>query len=171
MSHAFTYFLSLIAARSVVVLLALIAGLRFLGKRQLGQMNIYDLALIMALANSIQNAMTHGNGNLSVGLVSAGSLLLVSWALTLLVVRLPKLETRLVGTPTVLLNDGHIQEDAMRRECVTQEELSAVLRQHGLTDPREAMLAVLEVDGSISIVPKTASHRRATRHFKYKKHE
>src|SRR5262249_30937521 len=129
-------------------------GLRALGKRQVGQMNIYDLALIMALANSVQNAMTSGKGDLSVGLVSAGTLLVIGWAISMLFIRMPKLEERLIGTPTVLIHEGHIEHEHLRREHIAMEELLAVVRQHGLPDPRDVKLAVLEVDGSISIVPK-----------------
>ena len=161
MSHAFVWFLSTIAARTLIVLVCIMAGFRVLGKRQIGQMNIYDLALVMAIANAVQNAMTHGNGNLSVGIVSAGTLLLTGWVLTVVFVRLPKLEERLIGTPTVLVNDGHILEERMHREKVTHECLMTVLRQHSLTDVRQVMMAVLEVDGSISIVPKTSEHKRS----------
>ena len=161
MSHAFVWFLSTIAARTLIVLVCIMAGFRVLGKRQIGQMNIYDLALVMAIANAVQNAMTHGSGNLSVGIVSAGTLLLTGWILTVVFVRLPKLEERLIGTPTLLVNDGHILEERMRREQVTHECLMTVLRQHSLTDVSQVMMAVLEVDGSISIVPKTAEHKRS----------
>ncbi len=161
MSHAFMWFLSTIAARTLIVLLCIMFGFRILGKRQIGQMNIYDLALVMAIANAVQNAMTHGNGNLSVGVISAGTLLATGWALTTVFVRLPKLEERLIGTPTLLVNDGHIIEDRMRREKVTHECLMTVLRQHGLTDIKQVLMGVLEVDGSISIIPRTAEHKRS----------
>lgn len=166
MSHAFMWFLSTIAARTLIVLLCIMFGFRILGKRQIGQMNIYDLALVMAIANAVQNAMTHGNGNLSVGVISAGTLLVTGWALTVVFVRLPKLEERLIGTPTLLVNDGHIIEDRMRRERVTHECLMTVLRQHGITDIKQVLMGVLEVDGSISIIPKTAEHKRSDKPFR-----
>src|SRR5256885_15832356 len=99
MSPAFLHFLSLIAARTAVVALLLIVGLRLLGKRLLGQMNIYDLAMIMALANAVQNAMTHGKGDISVGIVSAGMLLVVGWGVPALVVRPPPMGARIIGSP------------------------------------------------------------------------
>ncbi len=160
MTHAYLWFLSLIAGRTAVVLLFLLVGLRFLGKRQIGQMNIYDLAMIMALANAVQNAMTRGNGHVSVGIVSSGTLLLLGTALAFAFVRLPKLEDRIVGTPTLLINDGQLIEKNLRRERVTHLQLEMVLREHGLTDVRDVMLAMMEIDGAISIVPKTAKHYR-----------
>src|SRR5215472_6772889 len=99
-------FLLAIAVRTGIILVWLFLGLRLIGKRQIGQMNIYDLALIMALANAVQNAMTGGKGDLSVGLVSAGTLLVIGWILSMLFLRLPKLEERVIGTTTVLIHEG-----------------------------------------------------------------
>jgi uncharacterized membrane protein YcaP (DUF421 family) len=154
MSPAYARFLAVIAVRSAVVLLFLIAGLRALGKRQIGQMNIFDLVLVMALANAVQNAMTMGKGELSVGLVSAGILIVIGRALTAAFLRRPHLEERWVGVPTTIINDGHLLRDHMRREHLTEAEVMAALRQHGLCDPMEAQLAVLEVDGTLSVVPR-----------------
>ena len=147
------YDLSLIAARTLIVLIFLVAALRLLGKRQIGQMNVYDLVFIMALSNAVQNAMTKGSGDLAVGFVSAGVLLLAGRLLSALFVRAPRLEERLVGMPAVLINNGKVAVDQMRREHITEEQLLAALRQHGLHTPEQVKMAVLEVDGSISIVP------------------
>jgi len=77
MSAAYFYFISLLFARTAIVFAACVIGLRLLGKRQIGQFNIYDLAMIMALANAVQNAMTSGTGNFTTGVVCAGVLLLL----------------------------------------------------------------------------------------------
>ena len=154
MSTGYVTFLSVMGARTLVVFVALLAALRFAGKRHLGQMNVYDLAMIMAMANAVQNAMTRGSGNLSVGLVSSGVLLVVSYGLARLFVRLPTLEERLVGSPTLLVSEGKILRDRLRREHITEDELMAVLRSHGLADPRDVKMAILEVDGTLSVVPK-----------------
>lgn len=153
MSQAFLIFLTTIAARAAIVMLFLIFGLRLFGKRQIGQMNIYDLAMIMALANAVQNAMTGGKGHLSVGIVAAGTLMLIGYFFTRLFLRVPKLETRIVGSPTILLSDGKLLPDRLRRECVTESQLQMVMHQHSLTEYNQVKLAVLEPDGSISIVP------------------
>jgi uncharacterized membrane protein YcaP (DUF421 family) len=166
MTPAFLWFLSTIGARTGIVLVFLVMGLRLLGKRQIGQMNIYDLAMLMALANSVQNAMTGGKGDLSVGIVSAGTLLLVGWGLSLAVVRVPRLEQRLVGDPTLLVNNGHIIWERMRREGVTEATLMSAVRQHGLTEVHQVLMAVLEVDGEISVVPKTAAHQHTRKRIK-----
>jgi uncharacterized membrane protein YcaP (DUF421 family) len=167
MSPAFIYFLTTVAARTAIILLWLIVGLRMLGKRQIGQMNIYDLALVMALSNCVQNAMTHGNGNLSVGIVSASTLLGIGWIITMIFVRVPKLEERIVGSPTVLIHDGQVQKQNLRREHVTENELMTAVRLHGLGSTNEVLLSVLEVDGSISVIPRTAVNHRIKKGAKY----
>lgn len=156
MTAAFAYFLTVLAGRTIVVAVCLIAGLRWLGKRQLGQMNIYDLALVMALANAIQNAMTAGKGELSVGLVCAGALLVLGRILAALFVHDPRAEQRITGIPTLIVHDGRLDRDRMRREHVTEEQVMAAIRQHGLTRLKQVKLAVLEVDGSLSIIPRKA---------------
>ena len=157
MTHAYFYFSTLLAARTLLVAICLIVGFRLLGKRQIGQMNVYDLAMVMAVANGVQNAMTSGKGDLSVGIVCAGTLLLFGRVISMIFVRWTKLEHALAGMPTVMIIDGKMNLAHMKRERVTEDELMAALRMHGLCDPDEAKLAVLEVDGSLSIVPRDAA--------------
>ncbi len=149
------------AIRSIVVLIVLFIGFKVMGKRQLAQMNIYDLAMIMALANAVQNAMTGGRGDLPVALAASTALLVLAYALARLFVRNPQFESRLMGIPTILISEGVVLRDRLRKECVTESELMEVLRQHGLTDPKQVSVAVFEVDGSISIVPKDPSVRQS----------
>lgn len=152
-----------IAVKTGIVLLGVVAGLRLLGKRQSAQLNIYDLVLLMALSNAVQNAMTGGRGNLAAGLVSAGTLLLLGRLFTELVVRRPHWEERIIGAPTVIITDGKLVREHMRREHLTEAQVMTALRQHGLTDPHDALLAVLECDGSLSVVPRGARSLRTGR--------
>jgi uncharacterized membrane protein YcaP (DUF421 family) len=153
-THDYLYFLSLIAARTAVVFVAVAFGLRALGKSQIGQFTIYDLAMIMALANAVQNAMTSGAGDLSVGIVCASMLLILGRVTTVLFLKWPKMEAGMCGTPRVLVTDGELDEGNMQREAISQEQLEAAMREHGLNSIADAKLAVLEVDGTLSIVPK-----------------
>jgi uncharacterized membrane protein YcaP (DUF421 family) len=152
-THAYLYFLSLIAARTVIVFASCVIGLRFLGKRQIGQINIYDLAMIMALANAVQNAMTSGTGNLTTGIVCASVLLCLGRLITGLLIKWPKLETNLCGCPTLVINDGVEIEAHLRSAGITSDQLHQSLRQHGYTNASKVRLAVLEIDGTLSVVP------------------
>ncbi len=160
MSHEYLRFLSLLCARTAIVLFFLLLGLRLLGKRQVGQMNVYDLAMIMAVANAVQNAMTSGAGDLSAGVVCSGTLLLIGYLLSRLFVHMPKLEDRIVGTPTVLIQSGELLRNRLRKENITEAEITSVLHQHGLMDSTQVMTAVLEVDGTISIIPRGEPHHK-----------
>ena len=156
MTPAFLYFLSLLAARTAIVFTACVVGLRLLGKRQIGQVNVYDLAMIMALANAVQNAMTSGTGDLSTGIVCASVLLCLGRLISNLMTRWPKIEHNLCGTPTIVVDEGIVIESHLRRSGVTDDQLQQSLRQHGFTELSKVRMAVLEVDGSLSIIPYSA---------------
>ena len=147
------------AAKTAVVFVALAAGLRLLGKREAGQLNVYDLAMLIALANAVQNAMTGGKGNLGVGLVDSSVVVLAAWAVTRLVVRFPALEPVAVGSPTILVYNGRVLPDRLRRQRVSREELRAAMRASGYSSFRQVHTAILEVDGSITIVGHTGEAR------------
>jgi uncharacterized membrane protein YcaP (DUF421 family) len=150
-----------IAGKVVVIYVFLVLGLRWLGKRELGQMTIYDLVLIIVLANSVQNAMVGNDNSLGGGIVAALTLLILNRLMTWLLVKFPSLERRVIGEPVLILRAGRLLPGPMRREGLTAEEVMAALREHGLGRPEEAQMAVLEVDGTISVVPKEAAIQRS----------
>jgi uncharacterized membrane protein YcaP (DUF421 family) len=151
------------AAKTAIVFALVATGLRLLGKREAGQLNVYDLAMLMALANAVQNAMTGGKGNIGVGLVTSSVIVLFAWGLTRLVIRDPGVERLVIGSPTILVHDGRVLTDRLRRQRINRDELTAAIRAYGLSDLRQVQTAVLEVDGAISVIPypdKRSVHRR-----------
>ena len=159
MDHLTIFDLTVFSGKTVAVLLVLFIGFRLMGKRQVGQLNIFDLAMIMALANAVQNAMTSGSGDLRAGLVSSGTLLITGWIITRSFLRFSSAERLLLGVPTVIINNGKVLKRRLRREGVTKSQLMAAIRQHGIQTCSQVKVGVLEVDGSISIVPESKSHR------------
>ncbi len=155
-----------IVGKTAFIYLFLVLGLRLLGKRELGQMNIYDLVLIIVLANAVQNAMVGEDTTLVGGLVAATTLLILNRTLTIAMANSTRLEHLLVGEPLLIVNDGKIIADRMRREGVTIEQLMTALREHGMERLEDAHICVLEVDGTISVVPKDAKVHQTRRHFK-----
>ncbi len=147
-------FLSTVAVRTVIILLALVGGIRLFGKRGVGAMNLLDVLLVALLGNAVQNALTYGSGQLAVGLVSAGALLVVDRLVGALFVKRPDLEQRLVGEPEIILADGALNRRVMEREGVSEEEVLTAARSMGLERLSQVRLAVLEDDGTISIIPK-----------------
>ena len=165
-SHPTPHGMLIIAGKTALIYIFLVAGLRLLGKRELGQMNIYDLVLIIILANAVQNAMVGDDTTLGGGLVAAVTLLILNRLFALAMLRSRKLEQFMVGGPVLIADKGHLLADRMRKEGITREQLMAALREHGLDRLDQARMCVLEVDGSISVVPNDAGVFRTRRHFR-----
>jgi uncharacterized membrane protein YcaP (DUF421 family) len=155
-----------IAGKTAVIYVFLVTGLRLLGKRALGQMNIYDLVLIVVLANAVQNAMVGDDTTLVGGLVAAMTLLALNRLVSLVLFRSPRAEHLMVGHPLVLVDHGHLVTESLRREGVTEEQVMEALREHEIDDIRRVRLAVLEVDGTISVVPTGSTVHRTRRHYR-----
>jgi uncharacterized membrane protein YcaP (DUF421 family) len=147
-------FLAAIAVRTAIVFVVLVVGLRVTGRRQAGELNVHDLLLVLIAANAVQNAMTRGDGHLLVALVSSGTLLLVGSLFAALQSRFPFWERQVVGVPTVLVESGRLIGRNLRREGLSEGELLAAVRDQGLADLAGVRLAVLETDGSISVIPR-----------------
>ncbi|HVT11404.1 MAG TPA: YetF domain-containing protein [Fimbriimonadaceae bacterium] len=156
----------IIAGKTLIVYFFLILGLRLIGKRELGQMNVYDLVLIVILGNAVQNAMMNNDNTLVGGLIAAATLLIVNRLFNIVLRRSKKLERAMVGQPVLILNDGVPIEAALTHEGISHDQLLAALREHGLTRPDQAHMCVLEIDGSISVVPSDSATFRTRRHFK-----
>lgn len=151
-----------IVLRTVVVYGVLLALLRLAGKRELGQMSIFDLVVVLIVANAVQNAMVGPDTSLNGGLLAAAALIVLNWAVGRLGIRYAWLGRRISGSPTMLVWQGKPLPDHLRREGVTMEELEMAAREHGVEEISDVRLAVLELDGTISIVatPATVHHTR-----------
>jgi uncharacterized membrane protein YcaP (DUF421 family) len=148
-----------IAGRTALVYVAILIGLRLAGKREMGQMTVFDLLVLMLLANAVQNAMVGPDNSLLGGLLAAAILLVLNALLRRARAHWPRLGHVLAGTSTVLISHGKIEEKNLRREGVDQELLEQALREHGVQDVAGVDLAVLELDGSISVVPAGHAHK------------
>lgn len=159
-----------IVLRTVIVYIAVFALLRIAGKRELGQMSVADLVVILVIANAVQNSMNGGDNSLTAGLVAATTLV----AMNLLVERVgrqvPWFSRFVVGQPTLLMDDGELIEPHMKRENVSKDEIEMAAREHGIADLSGVRTAILEPDGSISVIPREGGtiHRshRSVRQFR-----
>jgi uncharacterized membrane protein YcaP (DUF421 family) len=146
-------FLAAIAVRTTIVLVLVTAGLRVLGKRKIGELQLYDLMLILIISNAVQNSMTQSNGAVWVAFVASGTILFLGWSVAKLFTHNPPLERRLMGVPTVLVLHGRLVRANLKHEHVDEQEVLMEMRQQGLDRLADVRLAVLETDGTISIVP------------------
>ncbi len=155
-----------IVIRTTVVYLFIFAGLRVMGKREMGQITILDLVAILLIANAVQNAMVGPDVSLAGGLLAAGVLLAMNRALEVVRLRSSFWGRLLEGTPTVLVEDGEFLAPHLRKEGLERSELEMAMREHGVESVGEVKLAVLETDGSISIVPQDSRVVRTRKHIR-----
>ncbi len=156
-----------IVLRTMVVYITVLGLLRLGGKRELGQMSPADLVVILIIANAVQNAMNGGDVSLIGGLVSAATLVGVNLLLGRLGRSIPVLGRLVVEEPTLLLQDGRPIPENMEREHVDVAEIEMAAREHGIADLKKVAAAVLEIDGSISIIPKEGGgYHKSRRRFR-----
>ncbi len=142
-----------IILRTLAVYAAILVGLRLAGKRHVGQLSMPDVVLILLISNAVQNAMVGPDTSLLGGIAAAGTLIVLNAALAFVVARSGRARRVFEGTPVLLVYDGEVIEPHMARERITLEELKGIVREHGMERIEEVRSAVLELDGTISIVP------------------
>ena len=160
-----------IVLRTVVVYIVLLTGLRLSGKRELGQMTVFDLVVLLLLANAVQGAMVGGDNSLVGGILAAVVLLVLNGVMARVRLRWPRLRRVMEGSPTLLILRGEVILDHLIREGLDQEILEAALREHGVADVADVEMAVLEIDGSISVVPAGTATKRVKRPLNYLRHQ
>jgi len=139
--------------RTTAVYLALLLLLHLAGKRQLAQLNSFDLVVLLLLSNVVQNAIIGDDNSLLGGLLGAAILLAVNYILVRAAFMSPRFGKTLQGGATVLYANGRLNHRALRREAVTREELVAALRRQGL-ELDEVERVTLEPEGTFNAVPK-----------------
>jgi len=137
--------------RPVIVYLCLIVFLRIFGKRELAQLNPFDLVVLLCLSNTVQNSIIGDDNSVSGGVIGVLSLLTINWLLTRVLYRMPKLDKALASKATVLIRHGVVDWDAMKQEALTEVELRSVLHKQGYNDPAEVEKCVLEPNGNFYI--------------------
>jgi uncharacterized membrane protein YcaP (DUF421 family) len=150
-----------VAVRTAIIYVVLIVGLRLAGKRNVGQLSIFDLIVLLVIADAVQNAMVGENTTLAGGVVAAVTLLSLDKVLDIVSTRVPRIRRVLEGEAQDLIRDGAVLEAALSKEGIDNDELAAALRAHGVLDAADVALAVLETDGSISVVPRRSEDRPA----------
>ena len=137
--------------RPVVVYLVLVILLRVFGKRELAQLNPFDLVVLLSLSNTVQNAIIGDDNSVTGGVVGAVSLLTINWVVVRILFRSPKLNRALEGRPAVLIRDGHVDPKALEREALTREELIEVVRKQGFEHIHDVHRCELEPNGTFYI--------------------
>ena len=154
-----------IAGSSACVYIFIVAALRLFGKKEIAQLSMVDLVFVLLISNAVQNAMVGQNTSLSGGLCAAGTLFVVNFIFKWATYRFPKLSGFVQGQAVVLIYDGKINKENLRKTKISMEELEEALREHGASSAAEVNLAMFELDGNISVL----SNNYATRSIQTKR--
>jgi uncharacterized membrane protein YcaP (DUF421 family) len=152
--------------RAVVIYVALLLALRLFGKREVGQFTLYDLVFILLVANALQPAITGPDTSVVGGIVLIVALVGVNYLVGKLD-NMPRFHQLFTPAPAVIVKDGKYLPAVMKREGVDQAEVEMSMREHGVVDMKDVQLAVLEADGTISIVPTTVAMTRTKHRIRY----
>ena len=141
-----------IVLRTLVIYILVLLGIRLTGKREVGQMTPFDLTLLLLLSNSVQNAMTGPDTSLLGGIIAALVLLTMNFFLAETSGLNRRFRRFIQGSPTLLIHNGELVTAHCAKEHVSVDEVQRALREHGVGTIKDVALAVLEVDGSISVL-------------------
>jgi uncharacterized membrane protein YcaP (DUF421 family) len=147
--------------RTIAVYAFLLIGIRILGKRELGQWNPVDFLVLLLISNTVENAIIGEDHSLVGGLVGAGTLFVVNHVMVRLSFYSQKGRRVIEGTPDDLMRDGHVDDEALKKNQVTREELAAAARRADIENLAHVRRARLETDGDITFYRKE-QHDAAT---------
>jgi uncharacterized membrane protein YcaP (DUF421 family) len=140
--------------RPILVYLFLIVGLRLAGKRELAQLNPFDLIVLMTLSNTVQNAIIGDDNTLTGGLLGAATLLLINYLFVRFIHGHRRLEALMEGKRDFLIRDGRVLKPHLDRELMTRAELLAAAHRQGIDSLAEVQTAVLEPTGTVTFTSK-----------------
>ena len=149
----------IIAGKSVAIYLFIIVAIRLFGKKELAQLSVIDLVFILLISNSVQNAMVGSDTSLQGGMVAALGLFIANYIFKLFLRKSQKFSNIVQGEKIVLVQDGKILQHGMKCAMMSVDELERAVREHGVNKITDVDLAVLEVDGNISILSNDYKHR------------
>lgn len=141
--------------RAVVVYAVVLALVRLSGKRTVGQFTPFDLIVVVLLGTAVQNSLIGEDVSLPGGLILAATLIACNWLVGFASARSRLLKRLTEGSPVLLGRDGELFDGALRRQNISREDVEEALRNQGLSDLRQAALITLEIDGTLTVVPRT----------------
>jgi uncharacterized membrane protein YcaP (DUF421 family) len=141
--------------RPVIVYIFLVAALRVCGKRELAQLNPFDLVVLLSLSNTVQNAIIGDDNSVTGGLIGAFTLLSVNYFVVRFLFKHRRLDQIFEGTQTVLIENGRLCKDALAKELLTESELLTVAHRQGFASLEEIDSGVIEPGGTFFLKGKT----------------
>ncbi len=140
--------------RPIIVYVFLIVGLRLSGKRELAQLNPFDLVVLLTLSNTVQNAIIGDDTSVTGGIISATSLLAVNYLVVRFLYDHRKLDQLVEGSADILIEDGRVHEHKLKKELITKQELAAAARKQGFDTLSQVHQCILESGGTLTFIAK-----------------
>ena len=143
-----------VVLRTAIVYLFLVAALRLSGKREVAQMTVLELVVILVISDAVQNSMVGDNTSVYGGLIAVVTLLTLDFLLRTLSRRSKKVRDVIEGEPRLIVRDGRVLQHAIEEEGLGMDDVRAAVREHGLSRIEDVRFAVLETNGTISVIPR-----------------
>ncbi len=140
--------------RPIIVYIFLIVGLRLSGKRELAQLNPFDLIVLLTLSNIVQNAIIGDDNSVTGGIIGAASLLAINYLVVRFLYDHRKMDQIVEGSSDILVEDGIVYEHKLKKELITREELAAAARKQGFETLSEVRQCILEPGGTLTFIAK-----------------
>ena len=149
----------IISLKSIAVYVFIVAAIRLFGKKELSQLSVIDLVFILLISNAVQNAMVGDDTSLLGGFAAAGGLFVMNFVLKKVMFKHEAISRLIQGEPLMLVYQGKIKEESLDKSGLSLDELNAAIREHGVEHIDKVDLAILEVDGNISVLSNDYKHK------------
>lgn len=155
-----------IVLRSLAVYFFMVIAVRIFGKNQLSQLNAGDVILLLLISNAVQNAMVGSNSSLQGGIVAALVLFVANFIVKKFIFKSKFVKELIEDHPYILVKDGKVFTDVLKKVQISEDELEESIHEHGIEKVSEVKLAILEVDGNISVmsIDKDSNQTHYSRH-------
>lgn len=160
--------LLVIIGKSSLIYVFIVGAIRLFGKKELAQLSVIDLVFILLISNAVQNAMVGNDNSVMGGIAAALGLFIVNYIFKFISYRSNGFSKALQGEAVMLIHEGKMLDENMRKAMITIEEVEAVVREHGVEKCSDVNLAIMEVDGNISVITENYGHRSVRRRKAHK---
>lgn len=151
--------------RPIVIYVFLLIALRLAGKREMAQMNAFDLVVLLMLSNTVQNAIIGADNSVTGGMIGAASLIAVNAIVVRVIYRNKSIDRLVEGEPTELVRDGKFLTENLHREIISEHEVMSAIRRQGIDSVGGVQSATLETTGNICIIAKHPTPEEAATHL------
>jgi uncharacterized membrane protein YcaP (DUF421 family) len=150
-----------IALKSIAVYVFIVAAIRVFGKKEFAQLSVVDVVFILLISNSVQNAMVGSDSSLEGGLIAASALFFMNYLFKKITNNNSALKNVVEGEPILLIFEGKLNQEGLKKAQINLEELESAVREHGVDSIAHVNLSILETDGNISVL--SGNYKKTTR--------